>query len=73
MSMPQTRTFSGAHLARLRAARDWSQTRAAQETGVPLDTLRDYERGRTQPSIDRLAHMARALGVTMDELFRDCT
>lgn len=73
MSMPQNRTFSGAHLVQLRKGRNWSQTRAAQETGVPLDTLRDYERGRTKPSVDRLVQMATGLNVTMDEFFRDCT
>lgn len=73
MSMPQTRTFSGAHLARLRGDRNWSQTRAALETGVPLDTLRDYERGRTKPSVDRLVQIATGLDVTLDAFFQDCT
>jgi len=43
----------------------------AAVTGISLDTIRDYERGRYAPSADRLALLAAALNVPMDTLFAD--
>lgn len=56
--------------AQSRAARgllDWSQTQLAKNSNLSESTVRDFEKGRRQPSINNLAAIERALesaGVT---------
>jgi transcriptional regulator with XRE-family HTH domain len=58
--------------ARLRSARKragLSQPELAERSGVPLQTLRQLEQGRrTDPYLSTVAHLAVALGVTIDHL-----
>lgn len=59
----------------LRAARldaGLTQRTMAELTGIPLDTIRDYEQGRSLPSVDRLPVLVSVLpGVSIDSLFTD--
>lgn len=41
----------------------------SKHTGLSVGYLSDIERGRTQPTIDTIAKIASALGVTLAELF----
>lgn len=58
--------------ARLRAARDktgLSQPALADRAGVPVETLRQIEQGRRpDPRFSTMTLLARALGVSLDEL-----
>lgn len=59
----------GAAIAERRRARAQTQTSLARSSGVRLETLRKIEQGCTsQPSVFRVAALAAALGVTVDEL-----
>jgi transcriptional regulator with XRE-family HTH domain len=58
----------GRRLARLREAAGMSQPALAEAAGVPVTTLRNWERGRRQPLALALGSLADALGVTADEL-----
>lgn len=41
----------GAELKRLREAADLTQEKAAERLGIPISTLRNWEQGRTAPSL----------------------
>ncbi|MEU3567620.1 XRE family transcriptional regulator [Kitasatospora sp. NPDC036755] len=56
---------------RLRAARvrhGHTLTEASRAAGVALSTLSRVENGRRRPTLDLLLHLARAYGVSLDEL-----
>jgi transcriptional regulator with XRE-family HTH domain len=55
-------------MKRLREAAGMSQPQAAAAAGVPVATLRNWEQGRRVPSLDAALRLARALGVSLDEL-----
>jgi ribosome-binding protein aMBF1 (putative translation factor) len=57
-----------AALARLRAARGWTQHRLSVESDVPVSAISTLERGRREPRLSTLARLASALGVGIDEL-----
>jgi transcriptional regulator with XRE-family HTH domain len=58
----------GARLKRLREAAKMSQSELAERSGVPLGSVRGYEQGRVDPSLAQATRLARALGVSLDEL-----
>lgn len=59
----------GARIAEWRRERCRTQADLASAAGVGLETLRKLEQGRTShPSVFRVAALATALGVTVDEL-----
>jgi DNA-binding XRE family transcriptional regulator len=64
------RRFAPAKLVQLRERRGWRQWEAAIKADIPLDTYRQYENGRVRPSLERLAALASALDVPMDDLFQ---
>ena len=58
---------------RLRSARKrkgWTMREAAPELGISLTFLCDLENGKTRISADRLHEAAKALGLTMGQLFK---
>lgn len=63
--MPDT---FGAELKRLREARGMTQEGTATACGLPITTLRNWEQGRRRPDLVSAYLLARALGVTVDEL-----
>lgn len=52
----------------LRLAKGWTQDKLARETGVQLATVSSWETGRKQPSGLNLQALARALGVSADDI-----
>lgn len=65
------RRFSGPALLAARMEAGLSRLDLSRVTGIPVDTIRDYERGRYVPSVDRLGDMADALHVPVDALFAE--
>jgi DNA-binding XRE family transcriptional regulator len=55
-------------LARLRCAAGVSQSQMAAAAGVPLGTYRNWEQDRRLPRLDTAALLAKALGITLQEL-----
>ena len=62
----------GRNVARLRVARGWSQSELARRSGVSQTFISSLEGGRRQGAeVNVAAALARALGVTVDELVRE--
>jgi transcriptional regulator with XRE-family HTH domain len=58
----------GERFRRLRHEAKLTQEEAAERGGIPLTTLRNWERGKRLPRLDHAVRLARALGVDMNEL-----
>jgi transcriptional regulator with XRE-family HTH domain len=58
----------GPRLKRLRLHRDVTLADLAQETGISTSTLSRLEAGLRRPTLEQLLPLARAYGVTLDEL-----
>ena len=58
----------GQRLQSLRQAANMSQPDLARAANVPLATLRNWEQDRRVMRLDVAARVAKALGVTLDEL-----
>ena len=54
-----------------RAAMDWSQQQLADAVGVSRQTINAIEKGEYNPTIRLCIAICRALGRTLDELFRE--
>lgn len=67
--LTMTLRFSGAHLRAARERAGKTQRDLSDATGIPLDTLREYERNKYAPNTTRLALLASTLGVSIDSLF----
>lgn len=61
--------FSGAALRAARLDAGMTQRGLAEATGIPLDTLREYERDKYAPKAMRLALLASTLGVSIDRFY----
>jgi transcriptional regulator with XRE-family HTH domain len=58
------------NLQYLRKKHSLSQQQLADELEIPRSTLSDYERGRTEPSIDMLIRIAGFFEVSIDDLLK---
>lgn len=58
----------GSKIALARQARALTQARLAEDIGVDARSLQRIEAGRAAPSLERLRHIASALGVTPGSL-----
>jgi DNA-binding Xre family transcriptional regulator/mannose-6-phosphate isomerase-like protein (cupin superfamily) len=58
----------GPRLKRLRLRRDVTLADLAEETGISTSTLSRLEAGLRRPTLEQLLPLARAYGVTLDEL-----
>ncbi len=70
MAGPADRTLEavGPRLRHLRQRRDITLSDLAEETGISTSTLSRLEGGRRLPTLEQLLPLARAYGVTLDEL-----
>jgi transcriptional regulator with XRE-family HTH domain len=64
----QTLEAVGPRLRSLRQQRDTTLTDLAAETGISVSTLSRLESGERRPTLELLLPLARAYGVTLDEL-----
>ena len=60
-------------LVEARKARGISATEFARKLGIPKSTLAGYEKGTSEPTVERLAHMMELLEVDANWLFQDET
>lgn len=58
----------GTKISTLRKEKNWSQGDLAQQIGASREIIGKYERNENLPSIEMVAKMARAFGVTVDYL-----
>jgi putative transcriptional regulator len=58
----------GERLRKLRQAAGLSQAELAARAGLTVDSVQNWEQGRSEPSLSRAARLARALGTSLDEL-----
>ena len=58
-------------LARLRAQRNWSQERLAEELGVSRQAVQKWERGAGTPDLENLTKLAKKFNVSVDALLLD--
>jgi transcriptional regulator with XRE-family HTH domain len=58
----------GKNLQALRARSGLSQSALAQRAGIPVKSIQNWEIDRSQPRIEALPKLARALGVEVGEL-----
>ena len=56
-------------IRQLRSKKGWSQERLAEEAGIHRVYLAGIERGKRNPSLKSLEHLADALGVSLPKLF----
>lgn len=57
------------HLQELRWKRNWSQTLLAYKSGVPRSTINAIENNERIPSVLIALKLARALSVTVEDIF----
>jgi transcriptional regulator with XRE-family HTH domain len=67
-AMDRTLDAVGPRLKRLRLQRDITLADLAAETGISVSTLSRLEAGVRRPTLEQLLPLARAHGVTLDEL-----
>lgn len=60
--------FVGKNIARLRKLKGWSQAKLEQESTVKRGAIAQIELGNNNPSPENAALLAKALGVTIEEL-----
>ncbi|MBA4188256.1 MAG: hypothetical protein C0467_09650 [Planctomycetaceae bacterium] len=58
----------GQRLARLRSATGVTQEQLAEKAGVAMGSVRNWEQDHRRPRADAALRLARALGVTVEEL-----
>lgn len=58
----------GSKISTLRKEKTWSQGELAKQIGASREIIGKYERNENLPSIEMVAKMARAFGVTVDYL-----
>ena len=67
-AMDRTLDAVGPRLRQLRQRRDITMSELAEETGISVSTLSRLEAGLRRPTLEQLLPLARAHGVTLDEL-----
>jgi transcriptional regulator with XRE-family HTH domain len=65
------RETMGQKLQRMRKAARLSQSQLAKAAGVPVGTLRNWEQDIRSPLLHTAGRVARALGVSLDDLIEE--
>jgi transcriptional regulator with XRE-family HTH domain len=55
-------------LRELRGRAGLAQGQLAEQASIPVDSIQNWEQGRTKPRLEALAKLARALGASLDDL-----
>jgi transcriptional regulator with XRE-family HTH domain len=66
----QHRKIIGQNIRRLRRAKQWSQERLSDKSGVDQGYIGRLERGQMNVSVDTLIMLARALGARLSEIMQ---
>jgi transcriptional regulator with XRE-family HTH domain len=61
----------GKRLRQLRAQRGLTQAQFAELTRKSVETISNFERGQTLPSVQTLAHISKVLNISIAQLFDD--
>ena len=61
----------GKSLARFRKERGWTQEDLVRRCKIGIAQIRRYEAGKSQPTLDAIARLAKALAVSADDLVFD--
>lgn len=69
--MPTMSASLGTKIRRLRKAAGLTQIQLAERAGVSQGSITAYETGQTEPLVSVAAALARALGVTVEQLLSD--
>lgn len=64
------RKLVGDNCARIRKAKGMTQEELSEKSGLSQQYLSDLERGKRNPTIVTIYHIAEALGVSHEELLR---
>jgi transcriptional regulator with XRE-family HTH domain len=59
----------GENIRKLRKAKGLTQTELAEKLGTTQFVITNYERGRNNPTTAKMPEIAKALGVTLEELY----
>ena len=65
----ESNSLIGKNIKEARMAKKWSQMDLANKSGYPNTLISSYENGKRNPSLDTLADIASALGVSIDQLY----
>ena len=58
----------GRRLRKAREAKGWSTEKLAGESGISFGSVYAYENGKREPKVTQALAVARALGVSLDDL-----
>jgi len=61
------RAYDKDAIKKIRRTAGFTQVKLAERSGIPLDTIRDYEQGRSTPSVERLFILADTLGCSTED------
>ncbi len=61
----------GKNLARFRKEKGFTQEELVEKSGVAISQIRRYERDKSSPTLDVITRLARALGISIDEMVFD--
>ncbi|MBL8798004.1 MAG: helix-turn-helix transcriptional regulator [Planctomycetia bacterium] len=64
-TMPREKGFFAARLKALRLEAQLSQQKLADESGLAVNTIRQFEYGRREPGFETLCKLAAGLGVSL--------
>lgn len=56
-------------IVQLRTDKNWSEYRLSMETGIPQSTISSWFRKNVQPSVQSIASICQACGITLSEFF----
>jgi transcriptional regulator with XRE-family HTH domain len=70
--VPQHRRILGESIRAFRKGAQLSQEKLAERADLSTVFISNVERGKDTISIDALARIAKALGVSLRDLFREC-
>ena len=65
------KTAIGEAVRSSREAHEWTQTELSRRSGVPQNTISQIETSVQDPRVNTLRRIARALGVSLDDIARE--
>lgn len=63
--------YMGLKITYFRAVNGFTQEEFAEKTGISVQTLRNYEDGKTMPNIEFIAQLSKILSVSSDSVLNE--